>query len=62
MKTSIFFYQIFQVMNIIETERAQLKFELLDNPDSPENCFIEQALDELAKREEGLMQEVTNSV
>ena len=46
------------VMNIIETERAQLNIELLDNPDSPENCFIEQALDELAKREEGLMQEI----
>ncbi|XP_076669031.1 E3 ubiquitin-protein ligase RNF10 isoform X1 [Andrena cerasifolii] len=46
------------VMNIIERERAQLNFELLDNPDSPENCFIEQALDELAKREEALMQEV----
>ncbi|CAK9796034.1 RING finger protein 10 [Anthophora quadrimaculata] len=40
------------VMNIIEWERAQLKLELADNPDSPENCYIEQALDELSKREE----------
>lgn len=40
------------VMNIIECERVQLKLEMLDNPDSPENCYIEQALDELSKREE----------
>ncbi|KOC64579.1 RING finger protein 10, partial [Habropoda laboriosa] len=46
------------VMNIIERERVQLKLELSDNPDSPENCYIEQALDELSKREE-LLQMVT---
>ncbi|XP_034188782.1 E3 ubiquitin-protein ligase RNF10 [Osmia lignaria lignaria] len=46
------------VMNIIECERVQLKVELLDNPDSPENCYIEQALDELSKREEELLQKV----
>ncbi|XP_076282228.1 E3 ubiquitin-protein ligase RNF10 [Lasioglossum baleicum] len=40
------------VMNIIECERVQLKLEMLDNPDSPENCYIEQALNELSKREE----------
>lgn len=45
-------------MNIIECERVQLKVELLDNPDSPENCYIEQALDELSKREEQLLQKV----
>lgn len=40
------------IMNIIEWERVQLKLEILDNPDLPENCYIEQALDELSKREE----------
>lgn len=45
-------------MNIIECERTQLKFELSDNPDSPENCYIEQALDELSKREGELLQRV----
>lgn len=49
---------IFQIENIIECERTQLKFELSDNPDSPENCYIEQALDELSKREEELSQRV----
>ncbi|XP_076245261.1 E3 ubiquitin-protein ligase RNF10 [Calliopsis andreniformis] len=43
------------VMNIIEGERVQLKFELSDNPDSPESCYIEQALGELSKREEELL-------
>lgn len=47
-----------QVMNIIECERTQLKFELSDNPDSPQNCYIEQALDELSKREGELLQRV----
>ncbi|XP_003705539.1 E3 ubiquitin-protein ligase RNF10 [Megachile rotundata] len=46
------------VMNIIECERAQLKIELLNYPDSPENCYIEQALEELSKREEELLQRV----
>lgn len=45
-------------MNIIECERTQLEFELSDNPDSPENCYIEQALDELSKREGELLQRV----
>ncbi|XP_076662328.1 E3 ubiquitin-protein ligase RNF10 [Halictus rubicundus] len=40
------------VMNILECERVQLKLEMLDNPDSPENCYIEEALNELSKREE----------
>ncbi|XP_020720276.1 RING finger protein 10 isoform X2 [Bombus affinis] len=48
------------VMNIIECERTQLKFELSDNPDSPENCYIEQALDELSKREGELLQRKRN--
>ncbi|XP_031844702.1 E3 ubiquitin-protein ligase RNF10 [Nomia melanderi] len=46
------------VMNIIESERVQLKLEMLDNPDSPENCYIEQALNELSKREEELFHEM----
>lgn len=45
-------------MHIIEGERVQLKFELSENPDSPENCYIEQALNELSKREEELLQGV----
>ncbi|XP_053972100.1 RING finger protein 10 [Hylaeus volcanicus] len=44
------------VMNIIECERVQLKLELADNPDSPANCYIEQALNELSIREEELLQ------
>ncbi|OAD56762.1 RING finger protein 10, partial [Eufriesea mexicana] len=50
------------VVNIIECERIQLKFELSDNPDSPENCYIEQALDELSKREEELPQKMKSGV
>ncbi|XP_012349997.1 RING finger protein 10 [Apis florea] len=46
------------VKNIIESERIQLQLELSDNPDSPENCYIEQALEELSKREEELLQKV----
>lgn len=44
--------------NIIESERIQLQLELSDNPNSPENCYIEQALEELSKREEELLQKV----
>lgn len=47
-------------MNIIEWERVQLKLEQSDNPDCPENCYIEQALDELLKREEELLEKVNN--
>ncbi|CAL7947108.1 unnamed protein product [Xylocopa violacea] len=50
------------VMNIIECERIQLKFELSDNPDSPENCYIEQALEELSWREEELLQRAKSEV
>ncbi|XP_033341087.2 E3 ubiquitin-protein ligase RNF10 isoform X1 [Megalopta genalis] len=46
------------IMNIIECERVQLKLEMLDNPHSPENCYIEQALNELSKREEELLNEI----
>lgn len=42
-------------MDIIETERVHLKFELMEDPNSPENCFIEQALGELSTREELLL-------
>ena len=42
-------------MDIIESERVQLKLELLEDPHSPENCFIEQALGELLTREELLL-------
>lgn len=44
------------IMDIIECERVQLKVELMDNPDSPENCYIEQALNELSKRQNELLQ------
>ncbi|XP_031778817.1 RING finger protein 10 [Nasonia vitripennis] len=40
------------IMDIIESERVQLKLELLEDPHSPENCFIEQALSELLIREQ----------
>ncbi|XP_017877027.1 RING finger protein 10 [Ceratina calcarata] len=43
------------VMDIIERERVQLELELSDNPDSPENCYIEEALNELSQREEELL-------
>lgn len=39
-------------MDIIESERVQLKIELVEDPHSPENCFIEQALGELLTREQ----------
>lgn len=45
-------------MDIIECERAQLRIELTNDPHSPENCYIEQAICELAKREEELLQKV----
>lgn len=44
------------IMDIIESERVQLKIELMDDPHSPENCYIEQALCELTKRETDLLQ------
>ncbi|XP_076182271.1 E3 ubiquitin-protein ligase RNF10 [Ptiloglossa arizonensis] len=44
------------VVNIILHERNQLKFELCDNSDSPESCYIEQALDKLSIREQKLLQ------
>lgn len=45
-------------MDIIEYERVQLKLELEENGDSPENCFIEQALSELILREQQLFGKV----
>lgn len=39
------------VMDIIESERVQLVFELNEDPNSPENCFIKQALTDLLTRE-----------
>ncbi|XP_015434726.1 PREDICTED: RING finger protein 10 [Dufourea novaeangliae] len=44
------------IMSVIEGERVQLKLEMSDNPDSPENCYIEEALNELSEREEELLQ------
>lgn len=44
------------IMDIIECERIQLNIELMDDPNSPENCYVEQALCELIKREEELLQ------
>ncbi|XP_066594489.1 E3 ubiquitin-protein ligase RNF10 [Prorops nasuta] len=43
------------VLDIIESERVQLNLEMIDNPDSLENCFIGEALTELTKREEELL-------
>ncbi|KAI4495232.1 hypothetical protein M0804_001433 [Polistes exclamans] len=48
------------IMDIIESERTQLEIELMDDPHSPENCYIEQAIRELAKREEELVQKKVN--
>ncbi|KAG7208989.1 hypothetical protein KM043_015156 [Ampulex compressa] len=45
---------VHDVRNILEWERVELKNELMDNPDSPENCYVEQALNELLIREEEL--------
>lgn len=42
-------------MNIIENERTQLKLELSKTPNSSKQ-YIEQALDELSKRETELLQ------
>ncbi|XP_012256522.2 RING finger protein 10 [Athalia rosae] len=44
--------------DIVECERVQLKLELEEDPQSPENCFIEQALSELVVREEKLFAKV----
>lgn len=44
------------MIDIIECERAQLNLELVEDPHSPENCFIEQALMELSKRESLIME------
>lgn len=49
-------------MDIVESERVQLKLELLDDPHSPENCFIEQALSELLIREQLLIDVSTNNL
>lgn len=46
------------VESIVELERVQLKFELAEDPQSPENCFIEQALTELSAREEQVLDKV----
>lgn len=49
---------LLQIMDIIECERVQLKFELEEDLESPENCFIEQALSELVLREQQLFGKV----
>lgn len=42
------------VMSIIQTERMELKNQLTENEGCPEVCFIEQALELLKEREEGI--------
>lgn len=39
-------------MDILELEKIQLEIEREDDPDSPEICFIQQALDELDIRKQ----------
>uniref|UniRef100_A0A0C9QU79 E3 ubiquitin-protein ligase RNF10 n=1 Tax=Fopius arisanus TaxID=64838 RepID=A0A0C9QU79_9HYME len=46
------------VVGIIDDERNQLKLELMEDPQSPENCFIEQALAELSDREEIILKAI----
>lgn len=48
------------VNDIIQNEKYELKRELNEDPHSPESCFIEQALNELSKREELLSQTSKN--
>ncbi|KAI4499969.1 hypothetical protein M0802_004839 [Mischocyttarus mexicanus] len=48
------------IMDILKSERMQLEIELIENPHSPENCYIEQAIRELTKREEELVQKKVN--
>ncbi|XP_024944148.1 RING finger protein 10 [Cephus cinctus] len=50
------------VMDIIEYERVQLRSELMEDPHSPENCFIEQALNELSVRKKQILQEVESKL
>ncbi|XP_043468016.1 RING finger protein 10 isoform X2 [Leptopilina heterotoma] len=45
------------IMDIIECEKVQLKLELQEDPHCPENCFIDQALNELEIRERELLME-----
>ncbi|CAD6240782.1 GSCOCG00008912001-RA-CDS [Cotesia congregata] len=40
------------ILEMIQLEKLQLEIELMDDPQSSECCFIEQALNELALREE----------
>ncbi|XP_058800083.1 E3 ubiquitin-protein ligase RNF10 [Phymastichus coffea] len=47
------------IINIIEAEGAHLQYELLEDPNSPENYFIEQALVELSLRNNLLLKGIT---
>ncbi|XP_034946222.1 RING finger protein 10 [Chelonus insularis] len=46
------------ILKIIEGEKTQLQKELVENLDSPESCFIQQALQDLSVREEHLLKQV----
>ncbi|XP_011506010.1 PREDICTED: LOW QUALITY PROTEIN: RING finger protein 10 [Ceratosolen solmsi marchali] len=47
------------IMDIIESERSQLNIQLLEDSYSLENCFIEQACNELSIREQLLLQNIS---
>ncbi|XP_046744972.1 RING finger protein 10 [Diprion similis] len=49
-----------KIIDIIDCERVQLQLELAEDLESPENCFIEQALRELATREQQLFEKANN--
>lgn len=46
------------ILEMIQLEKLQLEIELMDDPQSSECCFIEQALNELALREEIVLKQV----
>ncbi|XP_063972556.1 E3 ubiquitin-protein ligase RNF10 [Diachasmimorpha longicaudata] len=50
--------EVRHVVEIIDNEKNQLKFEQMMDPHSPENCFIEQALSELSDWEERILKGV----
>ncbi|XP_057331995.1 RING finger protein 10 [Microplitis mediator] len=46
------------ILEIIKLDKLQLEIELMDDPHSSESCFIEQALNELAVREENVLKQL----
>lgn len=49
------------ILEIIDLEKTHLNFELMEDSQSPESCFIEQALEELSLREINILKQTNNA-